>query len=159
MVAALESSEKAQRRLTLAMSLSKIHVWEMDYAERKLVKVGDEDNIFSEPKAYDDLFDDPFCTVDPRDLDRVKQDWASHLETGAHYQTDYRVVRSDDKEVWVSCSCDPRHRMSRDVPCGLIGALQNITDRKAADQALLQARDDAEMATRAKSAFLATMKP
>jgi CheY-like chemotaxis protein len=42
-------------------------------------------------------------------------------------------------------------------PLRMIGALQNITDRKAAELALVQAKDEAESATRAKSAFLATM--
>jgi CheY-like chemotaxis protein len=42
-------------------------------------------------------------------------------------------------------------------PVRLIGAMQNITERKQGEQALVKAKEEAEAATRAKSAFLATM--
>ena len=66
MVEALEAASSAQERLTLAMELSEIHVWEMDYVRRELVKVGAEETFFTEPTTYDGLYRDPFSTIDLR---------------------------------------------------------------------------------------------
>jgi signal transduction histidine kinase/ActR/RegA family two-component response regulator len=78
------------------------------------------------------------------------------VDDGTPYRPEYRVIRADDKEIWTSGAC----RLVNDRegrPIRLIGAMQNITERKAAERALLQAKEDAETANRAKSTFLATM--
>jgi signal transduction histidine kinase/ActR/RegA family two-component response regulator len=78
------------------------------------------------------------------------------VETGEPYRPEYRVVRADDKEVWVQGSVIYQEDEKRQ-PLRMIGAIQNISHRKVAEQALIKAKDEAESATRAKSAFLATM--
>ena len=156
MVEALEATERSEQRLTLAMEISDIHVYEMDYQRRELIKVGAEDTFFSEPKTYAELFRDIYSTMDPRDREGVIAAWRRHMEEGAPYNPEYRVLRSDGREVWTAGTA----RLITDEqgrPVRLIGALQNITERKAAERALLQAKEDAETANRAKSTFLATM--
>jgi PAS domain S-box-containing protein len=156
MVDALEAASKSEERLTLAMELADIHVWEMDYVRRELIKVGGEDTFFTEPKTFEELYKDIFATVDPRDRPAVEAAWARHTQGAGPYKPEYRVIRADDKEVWTSGAC----RLISDGaggPLRLIGAMQNITARKAAERTLLQAKDGAEIANRAKSAFLATM--
>ncbi len=156
MVEALERTERSEERLKLAMEISEVHVWELDYRRRELIKVGAEDTFFTELKTYGELAGDIWSTIDPRDLDRVKTDWDRHINDGEPYHPEYRVVRSDDKEVWVQGAVryltDENGR-----PLRMIGAIQNITERKTSERALVQAKEEAEAATRAKSAFLATM--
>ena len=156
MVEALEATERSEQRLTLAMEIADIHVWEMDYQRRELIKAGAEDTFFTEEKTYDELFRDIYSTIDPRDRPGVEAAWKLHVEEGAPYRPEYRIIRADDREVWTSAAC--RLVNDRDGrPVRLIGAMQNITERKAAEGALMQAKEDAEMANRAKSTFLATM--
>jgi PAS domain S-box-containing protein len=156
MVEALERTERSEERLKLAMGIADIHVWELDYRRKELIKEGAEDTFFTEPKTYRELAHDIWSTIDPRDLEAAREAWDRHLTEGAPYRPEYRVRRFDDREVWVQGSV----RYQEDAegrPLRMVGALQNITERKQAEQALIAAKEEAESATRAKSAFLATM--
>jgi len=156
MVEALERTERSEERLRLAMEIADIHVWELDYRRRELFKVGAEGDFFTEPSTYEQLARNIWATIDPRDLPEVEAAWNRHVAEGVPYRPEYRVARSDDQEVWVQGAV--RYLTDdEDQPLRMIGALQNITDRKAAERALVLAKDGAEAATRAKSAFLATM--
>jgi signal transduction histidine kinase/ActR/RegA family two-component response regulator len=153
---ALQDSKRTERRLNLALGLADIHVWELDYARQELTKAGAEDTFFTTPKTYEDLAKNLASVVDPRDRAMVDAAWKRRLETGEPFRAEYRVVRTDDRQVWVS-SVIESFTGDDGAPRGLLGALQNITGRKVAEQSLLDAKEDAEAATRAKSAFLATM--
>ncbi|MFD3262951.1 protoglobin domain-containing protein [Phenylobacterium ferrooxidans] len=154
--AALERTRRSEQRLELALEIADVHVYEMDYARRELIKAGAEDTFFTTPKTYDELQRDIYSAIDPRDRPRVEEAWRRHIEHGASFHPEYRVVRADDREVWVSAAnkliADPDGR-----PLRLIGALQDISARKASERALLQAKEEAEAANLAKSIFLATM--
>jgi signal transduction histidine kinase/CheY-like chemotaxis protein len=153
---ALERSERSEERLNLALSLARIHVWEMDYRRRELVKAGAEESFYPEPRTYDKLYRDIYSSIDPRDRQLTADAWKAHVETGAPYNPEYRLARPDGAEVWVHGAM----KLFNDEtgrPTRLIGAVQEITDRKRAEQALVQAKLEAEAANRAKSAFLATM--
>ncbi len=156
MVQALETLERTEERLNVALQIADLHVYEMDYVNKVLIKAGAEDTFFEQPKTYDELLHDIFGAIDVRDRKRIIEAWKDHVATGARYQPEYRMQREDGREVWamgtVKLISDETGR-----PMRLVGALQNITKRKQAEQELVQAKEAAEAANRAKSEFLANM--
>ncbi|HZZ90658.1 MAG TPA: ATP-binding protein [Caulobacteraceae bacterium] len=153
---ALDAAERSEDRLTMALALADIHVWELDYVQRRLFKAGAEDTFFERPQTYEDLFRDIYVTIDPRDRDRVKEAWRRHVEQGEPYCPQYRINRSDGKEIWAE-GVIRYFADDQDRPLRMVGALRNITAAKQAERQLMQAIDAAEAANRAKSQFLAAM--
>lgn len=147
---------RAERRLRMAVGMTEILVYEVDYQERSIFSDGPEETFFERGLSYEQMWEDPFGSVDPRDRDRATQAWAHAQQTGLPYRTEYRVLRADGREVWAFSTC----RLERDEagrPLRLVGALQNITERKLAEQEMLRARTLADAANTAKSAFLANV--
>ena len=153
---AFDRIERSEERLNLALALADVHVWELDYERRELIKAGADDTFFCEPQTYEKLHREPNIAIDPRDRAAVAAAWKSHLETGARFRPEYRIDRADGLEVWVQGSIKV-FRDERGRPKRLVGAIQNITARKLAERSLLQATAQAEAANRAKSDFLANM--
>jgi PAS domain S-box-containing protein len=78
-------------------------------------------------------------------------------------RTGQPLVNKEEKETWpdgrvswVSTTKMPLRNPFRDI-VGTFGISRDITDRKRAEEDLRQAKEDAEAASRAKSAFLAAM--
>jgi signal transduction histidine kinase/ActR/RegA family two-component response regulator len=154
--AALDSAKRSEERLNLALNLSEVHVWELDYVGRTLFKAGAEDTFFETPQTYESLYRDIYATIDPRDHAAVQEAWRRHVEEGAPYGPHYRIARTDGREIWaegvIELFSDDKGR-----PLRMVGALRNITEAKQAEQRLMQAIAAAEAANTAKSQFLATM--
>ncbi|WP_293677609.1 ATP-binding protein [uncultured Phenylobacterium sp.] len=155
-VEALERAERSEDRLKLALEVADLYVYEMDYVRNELIEVGDPATVFDRPVTYEELGKDIWSRVDPRDRPNVMALWDHCRATGAPYQPEYRIQRNDGKEVW-TFNTSKLIASDDGKPIRLVGALRNITARRAAEQALVQAKEEAEAANRAKSAFLATM--
>jgi PAS domain S-box-containing protein len=92
----------------------------------------------------------------PDDRERVLAAQRRFYETGEPFRMEYRMIHRDGSVVWVH----DQPVVVRDesgIPLYVQGFWVDITERKRVEEELRQARAEAEAATQAKSAFLATM--
>jgi PAS domain S-box-containing protein len=100
-----------------------------------------------------------FTTIHPDDMPSVDEAFAL-FNSGAvrHYSFSFRALPAfpDADYVWFEANC----RVLRDdagQPCEVVFATRDITDRKLLELDISEARQRAELATQAKSAFIANL--
>jgi PAS domain S-box-containing protein len=93
---------------------------------------------------------------DDAERDRVFQETTEALARQGQHRVEYRDRRKDGSPFWVSTTMSSVHLGEQEEPYDL-AIVRDITDRKQADEELQQAKEAAEAATQAKSAFLAMM--
>ena len=152
----LDRVERSDERMRLAARIADLHVWEVDYQRRTVETAGAPMTMLDWDVDYEQMAGNTDLTIDPRDRERISARWHEAVMADEPYVPEYRINRRDGKEVWAACSVK-LIRDARGEPIRLIGAMQDITARKQAEAAMLQAKEEAEQANLAKSAFLATM--
>ena len=103
--------------------------------------------------------DESVSALDPRDSERVGQSLADLCSgrTSAYHEI-YRVVVPYDNSVyWEESYATVAARDVDGKPVKIVGTTQRIDDRKAMEEALVQARNRAEESDRLKTAFIANM--
>lgn len=152
----LDRIVRSEERLNVAIQSANLHVFEIDFANQTIFKAGSEDVFFERPLTYDDVVQNVWCGIRADHRPLAKAAWRRHRSTGETFRFEGPVARSDGREVWAAFTAeliaDPMGR-----PLRLIGAIQDVTARRAATTAMAEAVAAAEAANDAKSAFLATM--
>ena len=94
--------------------------------------------------------------VHPDDLNGVQ---AALMESSYHGRSgsaEVRLRHRDGHFVWMEMRCRPA-QMGLDEPADIVAVTRDISERKRHERALVEARDTALDASRAKSSFLANM--
>lgn len=84
----------------------------------------------------------------------IQKNFAGVLD---HYETEFRMMHKDGHYVWILSKGNVVEWAENGQPMRMTGTHSDITQRKAMEEALRKAKQDAEDANRAKSEFLATM--
>ena len=89
--------------------------------------------IFGTAERPDLTLEDYFARVHPDDLERVRTQAFSAIAHESHYELEHRIVRPDGTQRWVFAAGDVLADADG-VPVELVGVIQDITDRREAEE-------------------------
>jgi two-component system, cell cycle sensor histidine kinase DivJ len=99
----------------------------------------------------------PAAIVHPDDLAAVQAAFLESAYFGREGKAEVRLRRAGKDYVWTEMRCRPAGPRPKGAAAEIVAVTRDITERKAQERALIEARDEAMSASRAKSAFLANM--
>ena len=152
-----EALRKYQEMLTQTQQLARVGSWQLDVASNQLIWSEETFRIFGvDPQTFAFSYDAFLKAVHPEDRAAVDAAYSTSLRDGRDtYEIGHRIVRQDTGEVrYVYEKCQ-HERDTKGAIIRSIGMVQDVTERKTNEVALLAATQAAEVANRAKGLFLA----
>lgn len=153
----ISKSKKAEKVLNKAQELGNIGHWYLDLLNNSLQWSDETFRIFGlKPQEFDATYEAFVERIYEDDREAVSSAYANSLETDEAYQIEHRVIRPDGEVRYVIERCEHYHSKEGGI-IGSIGTVLDVTERKRNEDELLKAKEKAEAASIAKSAFLASM--
>ena len=108
-------------------------------------------------RSAEELLGDRWAEMADRDKqDRFLTEWRSAVRSGNDYQSLLRIHKPDGEERLLQVRA--AHVFDKEGKSfGYVGTMEDVSDRRAVEKALRQAKEAAEAANRSKSEFLANM--
>jgi PAS domain S-box-containing protein len=144
----------SRQDLQHAQKVGKIGSWRLDVRRNELTWSQENHRIFGVPEGTPMTYEFFLSCVHPEDRPYVAREWTAALQ-GKPYDIEHRLLVNGQVK-WVRERAELEFADDGSLRGGF-GTTQDISDRKALEASLLEARDEARRQTRAKSLFLATM--
>lgn len=157
----IDQFRKESDQLILAAEQADIGLWYWDHVEERLYSTPRCNEIF-ELAAYEELnYDKVLAVVHPDDRAFVEEFFDETRRTGSRYEEEFRIIYSDGNIEWI-CAEGKSYLDAEGRPERMVGVVRRITQQKQNAEELervyereKKARDEAEIANRAKDFFLA----
>ena len=155
-------SERALReseaRLERAQRQAKLGYWRWSFAEERLTYWSEETARLCGYSGQGPRigYHDVARNVHPEDRDRVLDAYRAADAARSGFEIEYRVLFAEG-EIRHLREMGEVELDADGEPVAQVGTVQDITERKAAESAILLGKEQAEIANRAKSEFLANM--
>ena len=150
---ALIQSEQA---LEAAQQIAHVGSWTLNFSTGELKWSDEIYRIFGRsPGEFEPSYERFFEAVHPEDVEAIKKSEEAAFSKGLAHSIDHRIILPDGSIRWVHEEAVPTFN-DKDEMIFLSGTVQDITERKEAEQAWLD-KEKAESANRAKSEFLSNM--
>jgi PAS domain S-box-containing protein len=136
-----ETLRESEERLTQAMGVSELGSWGLDTRSGKAWRSLRHDQIFGYPELLPEWTYKMFLDhVLPEDRKQVDEKYGQSLAKGGEWNFECRIRRSDGAIRWIWAQGKPRFNDRNEV-VQLFGLVQDITERKKAEEALRQSEE------------------
>ena len=159
--------DNTNHKLAMALEVANLVPWKWDIpAHTILCDINRPIELSNDAQSQDEEQlavpeEQYFSKICREDRDRVKEAYRKLIEGETDkVREEYRIITRDKNRFrmeWVEARAAVDSRDETGKPKSLVGSSLVITERKAMEQELLDARDRAEESNRLKSAFLANM--
>lgn len=151
-----ESLRISEERLRRSQDAAKIGNWDWDIQSGELYWSEQIGPLFGYDTIVETTYENFINAVHPDDRELVSNSVTACVEQGAVYDIEHRIIRENGEVRWLSEKGDVI-RSEDGTPLHMIGVVQDINDRKLAEQELKQSKELAESASRSKTEFLSRM--
>ena len=154
-----EALVAANERMVEAQAIAGLGSWEQDLVGGALSCSAEVFRIVErDPASCGPSLEGFFQVVHPDEREAAERAYEESLSRGTALERDLRIVRRDGSAKWVRARWKVEH-IADGRPMRAVGTLQDVTEHVLAREArtLAEAKEAAEAANRAKSAFLASM--
>lgn len=134
--AAQELLRRSEERIRFALETSQLGAWDMDLVDHTTYHSLQHDQIFGYQELLPEWTFEIFMThVHPDDYAGVDEKFNTALQQQKDWNLECRVIRADGQVRWIWLA--GRHTPdARGLPRRMAGIVQDITERKQAEQAL-----------------------
>jgi PAS domain S-box-containing protein len=150
---------ESEQRLRLVMESTGLGSWEYDVATGVTIRSARHDEIFGYPAPVSDWSIAQFNTHIP-DSDRplVEAGLRAALEQGRNLDVECRMIRTDGSRGWLKVGARPHFGPDGKV-ARLIGTVEDITKRRAAEDAAIETAAKFEMFAQTMPSMVWTSLP
>jgi hypothetical protein len=161
----ISRSKEAQRRLAAsevflerAGELARVGGWQLEIESGELTWTSETRRIHDLPPGYGPTLERAVEFYAPEARPMIRAALNETIARGGTFDIELPIITAAGRPIWVRAIGEAEYAEGdRSRPLRLLGAVQDITARRAADDALRAAKGAAEAASAAKSMFLANM--
>ena len=150
-----ENLRQSEERLRLALQAAGMGWWHWDMTQNVLTANDQATDIFGLPATAELSFDLFLTFLLPEDRPIIERQLAEAIGSPGDRESEFRIRKADGSIRWLSAKGRVLHDDGK--PRYIMGVVLDITDRKRAEEAILEAKTAAEAANVAKSQFLANI--
>ena len=152
-----EELKKNEHSLAQAQQMAHMGSWELDIKTNDLIWSNEIYRIFDVDQNKTSASFEVFLNAThPEDRAMVKNAYENSVKNCKPYNIEYRLLMDDGRIKYVNERCEITYDHQKNATIST-GTVLDVTDRKYAEFALLEAKEAAESATQQKSEFLANM--
>jgi PAS domain S-box-containing protein len=130
-----EDLNRERERLRLALTAGKMGAFEVDPAGKTTWWSPETYALFGVNAADFKLTRDSFAMpIHPKDRENFLEDWDENIAEFQPMNHEFRIVKPDWKERWISCRGTPRY--DEGTPAHYSGLFLDVTERKEAEKVL-----------------------